>query len=83
MTAAEKSIRMLHAKPLMTDILDKLLDRINDVANVVGIDPPEFMLAFFMDTMMTALKVGEEAGYSVDLDGLVKAMKAELEEHRK
>ena len=80
MTNAEKEIRMMHAKPMMTDILDKLLDRINDVANAVGLEPPEFMLAFFMDCLVTALKVGETTGYHVDLDAFFDAVKKELEE---
>ena len=79
MTAEEKGLRMMFAKPMMEDVLDKVLDRINDVAKAVGLEPPEFMLAFFMDCLATALKVGEETGYHVDLDGFVHALKKKLE----
>ena len=74
------ALRVMCAKPLMVDAVDKLLDSINDAARVVKMPPAELMLVTFMDLLRSAIMTGREMGLDVDIDGFAKALKESLED---
>lgn len=74
------ALRIMCAKPLMADAVDKLLDSINDAACVVKMPPVELMLVTFMDLLRTAIMTGREMGFDVDIDAYAKALKNSMED---
>lgn len=78
MSNEEKTLRMMVSKPIIsTKILPKLLDDLYKISNKVGLDFPEFMLAFSMDFLRTCIQTGKEAGYATNIDALCEALKKE------
>lgn len=74
------ALRIMCAKPLMAEAVDKLLDSINDAACVVKMPPAELMLVTFMDLLRSAIMTGRAMGLDVDIDGYAKALKESLED---
>jgi len=78
MSNNEKTIRMMHAKILLSDDLDKFLSSLCKVGKAMNMGAAEFTCAFFMDLLSAVLMAARDAGTRVDLEGYCKALKAEV-----
>jgi len=72
------TIKSMLAIPMLMDDVDKLIERVNEISDMLQMNANAFGVIFFGHLLETMIVTANEAGCHLDLDGFLEATKQSI-----